>query len=139
MADGLPGNAASEMAARFMNIINSGQLDGLGPLIAPSIRRADRRRGVSAPDICGRDEYLAWLETSVSVGLVAVDAWPVHTRGDSLALMHATWGTGDGAEMEFLFLIGLDDKGRTVYGCQYDLEDQAAAIEDMRLLDRTPG
>lgn len=55
------------------------------------------------------------------------------TYGRHHALVAAPSGTPDGMDIEFFTVIEVNEGGQGLYMSQYDPEDEAAAVEDLRL------
>jgi hypothetical protein len=132
MADPILSNEATAMSYRLMDIVHSGQLDQLDPAVAADVCRIDHRRGVSAPNIEGLEDWLEYVKASVSVGFVAYQGTPLATLGDRHALIDSKWGTGEGVEVVFLMVLELNEQHQVSYLGQYDLEDEAAARADLQ-------
>jgi class 3 adenylate cyclase/tetratricopeptide (TPR) repeat protein/ketosteroid isomerase-like protein len=123
-------NAATRLGHLGCECIVTGRLDELGELLADDFVRHDHRSGVSAAD-ANRDEYLASARVIVEVGFSAIWNEPIAIRGERLALSRAPHRSTDGAEMVFVSLTELDERGRLLRQDQYDEDDLATALAEL--------
>jgi class 3 adenylate cyclase/ketosteroid isomerase-like protein len=97
--------------------------------LAEDVKRVDRRTGVSAPDVSGRDAY-ADVFRAMREAFATFTLDPIAIRGERLALV-ATVGTSpEGFELPYLILVEVDDAGRAVFLANLD-DDLAGATREL--------
>lgn len=121
-------NAATRPLAVLADVVVK-DLEQARPLIATDFRLIDHRPGVSAPDIGGRDDYMSYLEASLSVSLTDPRYEIVAVRGDRQALVRGSWSASSGSEIVFLMVIEVNQAGQVLFFGQYSTEQIAAALE----------
>jgi class 3 adenylate cyclase len=97
-------------------------------LLAPGIVQTDRRRGVAAPDLVGRDARLDNL-AAVAATFGELDVEPLAVRGERLALMRWTITAEGGFTVTGYDVNELDDDGRICAVTTFDDADLAAALD----------
>ena len=133
MPDQAEENLATRLATQVVERLHARDLDGLAGLFDEQVLRIDHRRGITAPDIKGREAYAAYMEASLAAGMVSGAVTPVVTYGDRHALITGRWGNGDGMHVDFLMAIVTNEAGQALYMGHFDPEDEASALEDVRV------
>jgi SnoaL-like domain len=119
-------NAATAAVDRIEAAYEAGDWHALRALCAPDVEIDDRRRHVLvASDL---DQWIAdWRDARAQRLRLARRL--VAAEGDHVALERVTW-SGDGAEVQHLWLIETDEPGRIAAIFAFDLDDEAAAREE---------
>ena len=138
-----PTNALTRTIATFPAFFAAGDFDGMAEVYGdPGMIVDDRRAGVSAGVVTGRDEVMGRLVQGLSdVGFRTVTSVPIAVRGDGLALFHRVWSDADGLDLPMLVLLEAAPSGRVGYQIMWSVEDFATAIAelDRRAAEPVPG
>jgi class 3 adenylate cyclase/tetratricopeptide (TPR) repeat protein len=99
--------------------------------LIPDFVLDDQREGLQNL-VEDRGAAVAWLRTSVAVGLEGVDVRTEAVRGERLAMRRVVWRT-DGFEVPSRLVVEIDEHGRGLWCGAFDedrLPDAIAALED---------
>jgi hypothetical protein len=121
-------NAATRTADRFDAAWAARDWDGLSALVAPGFQCSERRRMMQVD--LDRTQYLygmriAWdMDSRSHRSLLA-------TRGERLALYHRHLVSPEGdvgpSEIDWLYILEVDERGRCAVGVTFDTDDLAGA------------
>ena len=125
-------NRVVSTLGQMADLIAAGRVDDASELIAEGMERVDRRRGVSAPPLRGRDAYAenarAFWELFQQPELETVAV-----RGERHALVRAVATAANGFEVVWLGLYEADTTGAISYQANYDDDDLEAALDELDL------
>jgi class 3 adenylate cyclase/ketosteroid isomerase-like protein len=127
-------NAAVRAERRMNESARTRDFERFAASIMPEHRTIDRRRSMQVE--LGRDEMLAGFRPIYeSAERLQVDAELIATRGERLALfrerMTGAVGLGGPSEVDFLRIIGVDERGELVLGVVFDPDDLDAAYAEL--------
>jgi hypothetical protein len=125
-----PENAVTRRLADYPDRFFAGDWDWVADMMTEAVVNDDRRTGVSAGVVAGRDAVLELTRALAQVGFTSMTNDPLATRGDTLALFRRVWHHPDGFEVPLLALMELDDSDRMIANVMWDVEDLAAAIAE---------
>jgi hypothetical protein len=128
-------NAASRLYDRFNTLLAARDWDAMGEMVTDDVCDDDRRRVVSGGIQRGRDAQMANLRAVADVGVENFESIVIATRGERVALTRSrVSGGGQPAEafaLEMLTVIEIDTDNRIAAGVNFDLQDIAAAFEEL--------
>ena len=127
-------NRVTRTLDEFGQHLRHGDRASAGALVTDDFTAQDRRRGVSAPDLSGREEFIASLTVAGDV-FGTVDHVPAAVRGERLALVH--WALrSDGFETTGYDVFETDASGRVCRCVTFDPERLVDALEELDRGDR---
>jgi hypothetical protein len=91
----------------------------------------DRRTAVSSGVTIGRDGLLELVRGLVDVGFTTVTQTPIAVRGEALAVVRRTFEAESGSCLELVAVIEYDEQDRMTANVMFDLDDRAAALEEL--------
>ena len=124
-------NAVTRSVRAALALSRDGAIDSAGEkYTAHDIERIDRRRGVSAPYVRGRDAFNDSVHAIFEV-FGSITAEPVAVRGERLALMRVRFAKEDGFEQLMLTLYEADDAGKQARLVTFDEDDLVSALDEL--------
>ena len=128
-------NPASRVAERYWKYFGARQWDAMAEIIANNFVSDDRRRVVGAGSQHGPEAAMEDIRVIADIWLKNVATTVIAIRGQRLALMRIRISTGEhGPEAfvtEVLAVGEIDAAERLVAGISFDVDDIAAAIEEL--------
>jgi class 3 adenylate cyclase len=128
-------NTASQVTERFAVHLRTRDWDAMAELLADDFCSDDRRGVVGAGIQHGRDAHMADMRTIVDLWITNVSSTIIATRGERLVLMRTHFSGSDqgpGAFLTEVFgLVEIDTDERIVAIVSFDLDDIAAAIQEL--------
>jgi class 3 adenylate cyclase len=120
-------NQATDTAMRFARFVEARDWDALRPLQAPGYRNIDRRALINDGDVDAVDAHRIAVE---ELGVTNIEIRPIAVRGDRLALSRQVYSGphSDSFEVEFIFVLEVDDAGRQLESATFELADLPAAV-----------
>ncbi len=91
----------------------------------------DRRGGVSAGIVPGRDAVMELVHGLHDVGFRTVTNLPIAVRGERLALFRRVWHNPEGFDLPMLVLTEAAPSGQVGYQIMWDLEDLETAMAEL--------
>ncbi len=110
----------------------------IADLMAEDTVNDDRRSGVSAGVVSGRDAVLALTQGLGDVGFTAMTNVPIAVRGDRVALFRRVWHHPDGYEVPVLAVMAFDDTGQMVVNVMWDTDQLDLAVAELHRLAVDP-
>lgn len=128
-------NAASQMAERFFAYFAGGDWDSVATILADNVSHDDRRHGVNAGVLHGRDTQIANLQAIAEVGITNFSSTVIATRGARLALVR-TRSSGpdrapDGVLTEELGVVEINSDNQMAAYVTFDPGDFDSAIAEL--------
>jgi hypothetical protein len=126
-----PQNAVTRRIAQYPERFFAADWPWIADMLAEDVVNDDRRIGVSAGVVTGRDAVLELTRALADVGFTSMTNDAIATQGDSMALFRRVWHHPDGYEVPLLALMELDGSDRMVANVMWDVGDFDAAIDEL--------
>ena len=123
-------NECARVVHRHGRLLQDGEVEAGLELLAPEVVQLDRRKGVAALDLVGREARLENLAAVVAT-FGRFDVQDVAVRGDHLSLHRWTITNDSGFAVSGFDLYELDDDGRICSMTTWDADDLTVAIQAM--------
>lgn len=128
-------NAASRVVERFWTCFLDRDWESMAEILAGDASVEDRRPVVNYGLIRGSYSVVESLRVAADTGVVHVSLTVVATRGERLVLVRICFSSHDerfeAFQSEFLVGVEIDDDQRSSTNVVYDVNDFAAAIEEL--------
>jgi hypothetical protein len=123
-------NECARVVYRHGRLLQGGELEASLELLAPEMIQLDRRKGVAAPDLVGREARLENL-AAVAATFGRFDLQGAAVRGEHLSLHRWTITNDSDFAVSGFDLYELDDDGRIGSMTTWDADDLTVAIQAM--------
>lgn len=133
-----PENAVTRRLAEYPERFFGRDWESIAEWMAEDIVNDDRRSGVSAGVVSGRDAVLALTQGLEGVGFTAMTNDPIAVRGDRVALFRRVWHHPDGYEVPLLAVMAFDDDGQMTVNVMWDTDQLDAAVAELHRLAVDP-
>ncbi|MGI9624973.1 MAG: ATP-binding protein, partial [Acidimicrobiales bacterium] len=124
-------NAATRAVAWHYEWMNRGEPDRSAEVFAPDIRRLDRRRTVSTPELNGAVELVDVLKASLDVGYSLYESQTLAIRGDRLSLAIDTTADDAASTSQRLGVVEVNEAGLMTRIVTFGVDDLALAVEEL--------
>ena len=127
-----PTNAMTRTLETFPALYAAGDWDEFAAGYAdPAMVVDDRRPGVSAGIVPGRDAVMELVRGLYDVGFRTVTNVPMAVRGERLALFHRVWHNPEGFDLPMLVLVEAASSGLVGYQIMWEVEDLDTAMAEL--------
>ncbi len=127
-----PTNAMTRTLETFPAVYAAGDWDEFAAGYAdPAMVVDDRRAGVSAGIVPGRDAVMELVHGLHDVGFQKVTNVPMAVRGEGLALFRRVWHNPEGFDLPMLVLVEAAPSGLVGYQIMWDVEDLDTAMAEL--------